>query len=179
MTDAGGAVPLSEMDRAIVREARAEIASTPPPANRGPYGCAVALAGVILLAVTSVIPADLAAVSFVRPFLVLGGVFMAVGGAVASFFGGSSATAAAGAAVEASLRRLEDPDSDRETLLRAATLLVSHATTSTGPATVRVFSEPELRERVAPVRLLVDSVERHLVDEYGQESTFTEASTDF
>lgn len=166
------------MDRAIVREARAEIASTPPPVSRGPYGCLLGIAGVVVLAVTSAIPSDVATVAFVRPFLLLGGVVMAVGGAVASFFGGSSATAAAGAAVEASLRRLADPESDRETLLRAATLLVSHATTSTGPATVRVFSESDVRERVAPARPLIESVERHLMDEYGQESTFLEPSAE-
>ncbi|PWG73494.1 hypothetical protein DF186_22785, partial [Enterococcus hirae] len=64
---------------------------------------------------------------FVAPFVTLLGVVLLLGGPVLLFLGAGSQGGAASAAVEAALRRIEDPDSDRETVVRAATVLVLHA----------------------------------------------------
>lgn len=164
---------LTDSDRAAIRETLDDLRATPVPADRGPLGCFGAIVGVVLLGIESVLP-DIAAIDFFRPFITLIAVVMIFVGIVSSFFGGASARTAARAAMEAALRRLEDPESDRDTLVRAATVLVSKATISTGPTTDRVFSEADVRERVAGVRSLIEVVERHMTAEFNVLPTFTE-----
>lgn len=80
---------------------------------------------------------------------------------------------AAQAAVEAALRRLEDPETDRETAVRAATVLIMHAFTSRGPTTVQTFEPDEVAERVGPRLSLVVAVERDLVADGSAYPMFT------
>lgn len=173
MTGVGGAAELSEADRSAIRETLDELKATPVPVNRGPSGCLVAIVGLLILAVERALP-EHPTVDFVRPFILLGGALAIAGGLVSSFFGGSSARTDARAAVEAALRRLEDAESDRDTLVRAATVLVAKSTISTGPSTDQIVSEPEVRDRVAAVRPLLEAVERHMTERFNYVPTFTD-----
>lgn len=130
-------------------------------------GCLVALGGGVVLlawpAVADFVPGG----GFVGPFVLLGATILLVGGIVWSFFGGSTGRAAAGAAVEASLRQLESGEEDREANLRAATLLITHAYVTQGPATAPTFDPDEVRGRLGRALPLVLAVERYLVEEVG------------
>lgn len=173
MNDGPAHLSLTDQDRMAIRETLDDLKATPIPVNRGPHGCLLALVGVGLLGAGRVLP-ESPAVDFFQPFVTLVAAGLMLFGIVTSFFGGSSARSEARAAVEAALRRLEDPESDRDTLVRAATVLVSKATISTGPATDRVVSESDVRERVARARPLLEAVERHMTDRFNYLPTFTE-----
>jgi hypothetical protein len=164
---------LNDRDRMIVREARTEIRETPLPESRGPVGCLGAIlgAGVLLVwpQLIDVIPGG----DFLSPFVMLLGVVLVVGGIVSSFFVGKK-TRSAHAAVEAALRQLESEAStaalssdERETALRAATLLISHAFISDGPSTVEGFDRAEAATRIGPAMGLVLGVQGVLEGELG------------
>ena len=164
---------LTDLDRMVVTEARAEIQDTPLPESRGPVGCVAALLGAGVLVVWPRLVGVVPGGDFVSPFVVLAGVVLVVGGFVSSFFVGRK-TRSAHAAVEAALRQLESdaPGSvlsgdDRETALRAATLLISHAFISDGPSTVEGFDREEAATRIGPAMPLVLGAQGVLEEELG------------
>jgi hypothetical protein len=170
-----GVVPesLTDRDRMIVREARAEILASPLPESRGPVGCLGALLGVVVLVVWPSLVGVVPGGDFVSPFVVLAGVVLVVGGLVSSLFVGRKARAAY-AGVEAALRQLEseaaggaDSGDERETALRAATLLISHAFISDGPTSVEGFDREEAALRIGSAMSLVLGVQGVLEDELG------------
>lgn len=164
MTDQGGEA-LDHVDRRVVRETLEEIRQTPVPAERGRYGCLAAVMGLVVLVawprVVDLVPGG----EFVSPFVWLAGIVLVLGGPAMALLGSGGGGREAAAAVEAALRRLEDPASDRETLLRAATLLVAHAYTARGPTTVQTFDTEEVAPRIGGRLPLVLAVERRLVEE--------------
>lgn len=156
---------LTDRDRLVIRETLEDIAERPLPPDLGPLGCVAGLAGAVVLVSWPWILKAIPAASFFTPFALTGGVLALVGGPVASFFRGGAGRAAAGAAVESALRHLEDPESDRETCVRATTLLLSHAFHSQGPTTVQIVSVEDAAPRIGKRMELVRAVERLLVDE--------------
>ena len=164
---------LTDLDRIVIRETRAEIKETPLPPDRGPLGCVAGLVGLVVLIAWPPVVEQIPAASFFTPFVMLGGVLALIGGPVASFFGGSSGRAAADAAAESGLRHLEDPRSDRETKLRAATLVISHAYISQGPSTVQLLDPAAAGERIAAEMPLVLATENLLVEEFGEYPVFS------
>lgn len=164
---------LTDRDRMIIRETRTEIRETPLPPDRGPLGCVAGLVGLVVLIAWPPIVRQVPAAAFFSPFVMLGGVLALIGGPVASFFGGSSGRSQAHAALESGLRHLEDAESDRETRLRAATLVISHAYISQGPTTSRMLDPDEARPRIGPAMPLVLGVEQFLEDEFSEYSIFS------
>jgi len=172
---------LNDRDRMIVHEARAEIRATPLPESRGPSGCVGALLGVGVLLVWPQLIDFVPGGDFASPFVVLAGVVLVVGGIVSSFFVGKK-TRSAHAAVEAALRQLESDvtstavsGEERETALRAATLLISHAFISDGPTTVEGFHRDEAATRIGAAMALVLGVQGVLEEELGVWIPFTVA----
>lgn len=164
---------LNDHDRMIIGEARAEIRDNPLPASHGPVGCIGALLGMGVLFVWPQLIDFIPGGDFLSPFVMLLGVVLVVGGIVSSFFVGKK-TRSAHAAIEAALRQLESEAStaglssdERETALRAATLLISHAFISDGPSTVRGFDRAEAATRIAPAMGLVLGVQGVLEAELG------------
>ena len=171
---------LNDRDRMIVGEARAEIRDAPLPESRGPVGCIGALLGVGVLLVWPQLIDFIPGGDFLSPFVMLLGVVLVVGGIVSSFFVGKK-TRSAHAAVEAALRQLESETSalsseERETTLRAATLLISHAFISDGPSTVAGFDRAEAATRIGPAMGLVLGVQGVLEGELGVWIPFEVAS---
>lgn len=169
---------LDEADRRVVRETLHEIRTAPAPAERGRLGCAAGILGLLILIgwprVADAVPGG----DFISPFVWLTGIVLLLGGPAVALFGAGGGGREAAAAVEAALRRLEDPKSDRETLLRAATLLVAHAYTARGPTTVQTFDAGEVAPRIGGRMDLVLAVERRLVEEGAAYPTFTLESDD-
>ena len=164
---------LSDLERRIVRETLEEIRVSPAPADRARFALPVALLGLVLVVgwprVVDAVPGG----DFVSPFVTLIGVVLVIGGPVLALLGRGGGRLAAGAAAEAALRRLEDPASDRETLIRASTLLVTHAYSSQGPATVETFDHDEARARAGSRLPLLMAVEGYLLDEGSAYPVFT------
>ncbi len=165
---------LTDTDRMLIREARDEIAGSPTPVNRGPIGCLAALMGLATLTVWPRVSELIPGADFFSPFVVLGGILMLIGGLVSSFFGGSSGRIAAEAAVESAARHLQAAESDRETRLRAATLLIMHAFVSSGPATTQTFEPVEMQRRIGDSMPLVLAVEGYLLGDEGGWSVFSD-----
>ena len=157
---------LSDRDRMLVRDARAEIAAAPLPASRGPVGCLAAVLGGAVLAAWPAVRDVLPIGDFVSPFVVLAGILLVAGGLFSSLLRGRG-TRAADAAVEAALRQLEGESRDRDVDLRAATLLISHAYVSDGPSTVRTFDPEDVAPRLGGRLPLVLAVQEALSDEPG------------
>lgn len=164
---------LDASDRRVVRETREELLAAPATPDRGRLGCPIAILGLLLLVgwprVADAVPGG----SFVSPFVLLAGALMLIGGPVLALAGGARDRRAAESAVEAALRRLEDPDTDREIALRAATVLIVHAFTSQGPTTVQTFEPNEVAERVSLRLPLVVAVERELLADGSAHPMFT------
>ena len=136
-------------------------------------GCVGALLGVGVLLVWPQLIDFIPGGDFLSPFVVLVGVVLVVGGIVSVFLVGKKPRSAR-AAVEAALRQLESQAStdtlsndERETTLRAATLLISHAFISDGPTTVEGFDRAEAATRIGPAMGLVLGVQRVLEGELG------------
>jgi hypothetical protein len=174
MTDPDGSAPehLTDRDRLVVREARREIVENPLPPSAGPVGCLAALLGGAALVAWPAVADFVPGGEFAGPFVLLGAVLALVGGVVWSLFGGSTGRTAAGAAVEAALRQLESGEGDRQANLRAATLLLTHAYVTQGPATTPTFDPDEVRPRLGGARPLVLAVERYLAQEVGAYPVF-------
>jgi hypothetical protein len=157
----------------VVREARAEIVAHASRPGRRPMGCLGVLGGLVALGLWPGLRDALPGGDFVSPFVGLGGILLAGAGLYALLLGGRKAPAAR-AAVEAALRQLSAPGPtsaglaeprDRETDLRAATLLVSHAWVSDGPVPVRTVDPSEVDARVGARLPLVIAVDRLLGEE--------------
>ena len=166
-------VQLTDHDRAVVREAREEIAASPPPTGRGPIGWFFGLVGAALLVAWRGLVERVPGGAFLNPFILMAGALTLVGGPAYALFGGGSTSGAARAAVEAALRLLESGEGERDEILRAATLLISHAYFGDGAATVQVFRPEDVRGRIASAEPLVVAVERYLVDAFGDRPILT------
>lgn len=164
---------LDETDRRIVRETLEEIRQAPAPAERGRYGCLAGLIGLVVLIAWPRVVEQVPGGDFVSPFVWLMGIVLILGGPALAVLGRGGGGREAEAAVEAALRRLEDGDSDRGTVLRAATLLLVHAYVSRGPTTVQTFDPPELASRIGSRLPVVQAVERRLVEEGATHPSFT------
>lgn len=157
---------LTEADRRIVWETLNQVEENLVVGPGGLYrlGCPSAILGAVLLVGWPRLRDAVPGGDFVSPFVLLAGVLLLLAPPLALFLarrgGGASAMA-----VEAALRRLEDPESDRETALRASALLVAHAFTGEGPTTVRTLDPAEVRERTGARMPLLLAVEEWLVAE--------------
>lgn len=156
---------LTDHDRRIVRETLEELEGATPAGSRAALGCPAALLGLLVLVAWPRIVHRVPGGDFVSPFVLLAGVILLLGGPVLALLGGGGGARAAEAAVEAALRRIEDPQADRETILRASTLLLTHAHVSRGPTTTHVFEAGEAAARIGDRLPLVEAVERHLEEE--------------
>lgn len=164
---------LSDRDRMTVRDTLAEIQAAPPPRNHAGLGCVLALPGFVILLVFPVVARRFAVGGgLATPVLVLGGLLLVVG-LVLWFTAGGLVRGHAIAAAEAALRNLEGGDEDREVLLRAATLLLTHAYATHGPATAETFDFDAGRQRLGPRLALVLAVEELLVGDGAIYPVFT------
>lgn len=156
---------LTDHDRRVVRETLADLEGATPPGGRAALGCPAAFVGLLVLVVWPRIVDGVPGGDFLSPFVLLGGVILLLGGPVLALLGGGGGARAAEAAVEAALRTLEDPQTDRETILRASTLLLAHAYVRRGPTTTHTFEPVETASRIGERLPVVEAVERHLVEE--------------
>jgi len=164
---------LSDFDRRVVREAVEDL-ETARDAGAGPrVGWALGAVGLVVIVGWWRFGGAVPAAQFVSPFVWLGGLLCALGGAVLALTGGAGGRRAAQAAVEAALRRLEDPASDRETVVRAAVLLLWHGSWREGTTTSPTFEAGPARERIGAVMPIVEEVERALVGRNLVASIFT------
>lgn len=169
---------LTDHDRLVVRESHEEIAATPPATGLGYLGCPVALLGIVIFVLWPQLLEAIPAASFFTPFVMLAAVLMVIAGPVAGFTSGGGGRGRSTAAVEAALRQLESGDGDRDVMLRAATLLISHAFVSQGPTTSQTYDVLEVTSRIGSALPLVLSAEAYLVEELGVHEVFTLPSGD-
>jgi hypothetical protein len=164
---------LSAHDVGILRDALEEIEAEPPPRDWGSVGCVGALVG---LALVVALPLLARSVEVPRPValaLLGAGAVLLVLGVVARTSAGGFARGRSIAAAEAALRQLESDDPDRETALRAATLLLVHAYAVYGPTASASFDFGEGRRRLGERMALVEAVERELLREGRVQPVFT------
>lgn len=154
---------LDDRERRLVRETREDLLAAPTPPHRAHFGCPVAILGLLLLLGWPQIADAVPGGGFISPFVLLAGALMLIGGPALALFGGGGTHRAAEAAVEAALRRLEDPETDGETAVRAATLLIVHAFSTRGPTMTETFRPDEVAERIGARMLLVIAVEEELL----------------
>lgn len=164
---------LTDHDRRVVQETLADLEGATPPGGRAALGCPAAFVGLLVLVVWPRIVHRVPGGDFVSPFVLLGGVILLLGGPVLALLGGGGGARAAEAAVEAALRTFEDPRADRETVLRASTLLLAHAHVSRGPTTIHAFEPDQAASRIGDRLAVVEAVERHLVEEGIAHPVFT------
>lgn len=166
-------LPLSDRDRLTVRDTLAEIQAAPPPRNQAGLGCVMALPGFFILLVFPVVARKFGVGGgMAMPVLVVGGLLLVVG-LVLWFTAGGLVRGHAIAAAEAALRTLESGDEDREVLLRAATLLLTHAYATHGPATAATFDFRAARFRLGGRLDLVLAVEAILLADEAIYPVFT------
>lgn len=157
----------------MVLETLAEIRAAPPPPNHAGLGCALALPGFALLLVFPVVARRFAiGAGWATPVLVAGGALLVVG-LILWFTAGGFVRGHAIAAAEAALRTLEGGEEDRDVLLRAATLLLTHAFATHGPATAETFDFQAARGRLGGRMDLVEAVEAVLLEEGAIYPVFT------
>lgn len=171
-----GEVVLTEADRRLIRETVDEVQGSPPPTVIARYGIPSVLLGGLLLFVWPRVSGTVPGGDFVSPFVTLCAVVLLLAGPALTLLGVGGGGRAATAAVEAALVRLRDPESDGETLVRAATILILHAYVRRGPATVEVFDTEEVRSTLGRHFGLVMAVEQYLVQEGKAYPAFTLAS---
>lgn len=164
---------LTDHDRLVVRESHEEIVATPPSKGLGYLGCPVALLGIVIFVLWPQLLGVMPAASFFTPFAMLAAVLMVIGGPVAGFASGGFVRGRSTAAVEAALRQLESGDGDRDVMLRASTLLISHAFVSQGPTTSQTYEVVEVMPRIGDELPVVLAVEAYLVEELGVHRVFT------
>ncbi len=164
---------LTDEDRRVVRETREELIARPRPSEGSAIGCPAAVLGAVVLVgwprIADLIPGG----SFVTPFVVLGGLALLLLGPIRAFTAAPSAFALSSAAVEAALRQLEYAEVDRETTLRAATVLVRHAYVSSGPTMTATFKPAEVAPRIGSAMALVVAVEEYLVTAFDDSPIFS------
>lgn len=166
--------PMHDSDRSIVRAALDEIRAAPGPPDRAPLGCTIALPGFAILLVFPLVGRMLGIGGGVAAVVLGLGIALLVVGLGLWFAAGGLVRGHFTAAAEAALRRLEDPaETDRETLLRAATLLLVHAHATYGPTTSAGFDFARARTRLGERIELVTAVERVLLDEEAIYPVFT------
>lgn len=164
---------LTDRDRLTVRDTLAEIRAVPAPRNHAGLGCVMALPGFVILLVFPVVARKFAVgAGMATPVLVVGGLLLVVG-LVLWFTAGALVRGHAVAAAEAALRTLEAGDEDGEVLLRASTLLLTHAYATQGPATARTFDFQAACPRLGARLDLVLAVEGLLVAEEAIHPVFT------
>ncbi|MEM7417030.1 MAG: hypothetical protein AAF389_16105 [Gemmatimonadota bacterium] len=152
---------LDAEDREIIAETHDELLERPPPVSRGPAGCVTGIAGLALLGAWPAVRGAVPGGDFLSPFVILIGVALVLLGPVAALLGrGGRRTARA--AIEAALVRLEDPESDREVCLRAATVLVCHAHLPGSSTPELVLDRSAALTRLGGRVDLVRAVEDHL-----------------
>ncbi len=161
-----------------MRQALHEIREQPLPPDRGPLGCAIALPGFAILLVFPVVGRLLSVGSGVATVAVGLGIVLLVVGLGFWFSAGGQARRHASAAAEAALRRLDGGEDDRETVLRAATLLLANAFAARGPTRYASFDVEDVRRRLGDRLPLVTSVERFLRQEEAIYPVFTEGASD-
>jgi hypothetical protein len=155
---------LNDRDRLAVRDAVEEILAD-QPRDLASLGCLVVLPGVLILLVVPVVGRFLGIGSgLATAAIIVGVILLAVGVAMwmgaPRFLRGRST-----AAVEAALRQLQQEGEEREVLLRAATLLLTHAHATVGATTSLSLSVDEARRRLGTLLPLVVEVERYLLAE--------------
>jgi hypothetical protein len=168
-------IPLSDNDRALVRQTLHEIREAPPPRDRGPVGCVVALPGFVILLVFPPAARILGVGSTLGGVAIGIGVVLVVVGVALWFGAGRFVRGHAVAAAEAALRTLEAGEEDRTVMLRAATLLLTNAYATYGSSATRSFDPEDARRRLGERRALVVEVEELLVDEGAVDPVFTAA----
>lgn len=167
--------PLTDADRLVARGTLEEIRATPPPRSWAGVGCVLALPGFVLLLVFPVVARRFALGAGVATPVLVVGISLLVVGLLLWFTAGGFVRRSAAAAAEAALRTLEGDEDDRELLLRGATLLLTHAYATQGPATARTFDLDAARRRLGGRLELVVAVERFLLDEGAIHPVFTAA----
>jgi hypothetical protein len=169
--------PLSDADISVIRETLAEIRAAPPPRDFGGAGCAVSVLALALLLGFPALGRKLAVgTGTATTVLVAGGVLLIVG-IVLRLTAGGFVRGHAIAAAEAALRVLEAGEGDRETQLRAATLLLCHAFATYGPTTSEAFDFAAARARVGARLELVTAVEAFLLAEKAIYPVFSSGDT--
>lgn len=170
---------LDSEDVAIVRDAMDEIEAEPPPKNWGGVGVVAAVMGAVTLVGVPLAGrfGELPRAAVVTALAV--GAVLVVLGVVARASAGGFARGRSVAAAEAALRQLESDEDDRETTLRAATLLLAHAYAMYGPKVQASFDFVDGRRRLGERLALVEAVEEELVRNRRIHAVFTdEASGD-
>jgi len=166
---------LSAHDLGIVREALADIEAEPPPKDWGAVGVAVALVGLVVLVGVPLLARTMSVPHGVVIAALTAGAAMVVLGVVARASAGGFARGRSIAAAEAALRHLESDDPDRETALRAATLLLVHAYAMYGPKPSASFDFLAGRRRLGERMAVVEAVERELLRDGRIDPVFTDA----
>jgi hypothetical protein len=156
--------PLTDPDRLAVRDALEEIRAH-PPRDIAPIGCLVTLPGFLILLVAPVAGRMLGwGRGFATAVLVIGVSLLAVG--IGMWVGAPGLIRNhSKAAAEAALRQLEQGAEDRHVLLRAATLLLTHAHATVRGTTSVCIDTPHALMRLGSRAPLVVQVERHLLAE--------------
>jgi hypothetical protein len=155
---------LNDRDRLAVRDALEEILAD-QPRDLASLGCLVVLPGVLILLVVPVVGRLLGLASGLATGAIVAGVILLVVG-IAMWLGAPGLIRGRStAAAEAALRQLEQGEEDREVMLRAATLLLTHAHATVGATTSLSLSVGEARERLGALLPLVVEVERFLLEE--------------
>lgn len=169
----GVSIPLSDDDRALVRQTLQEIREAPAPRDRAPMGCVVALPGFVILLIFPMVARIIGAGSTLGATLIGVGIVLVVVGVAIWFGAGGFVRGHALAASEAALRTLESEEVEREVELRAATLLVARAYATYDQRTTRSFDPVEARHRLGERVELVLEVERLLVGDGSVDPVFT------
>jgi hypothetical protein len=159
---------LRDEDAAVVREAMDEILGTPPPPDRGPAGCVVALPGFVMLLLYPPVARMLGLPGWLAVVVVSAGILFLAVGLILWFTAGTLGRRHAVAAAEAGLRALESwspEQGDREEALRAATLMLMNSFAQSGTTAVTTFDADDARRRIAHRMPLVEAVERYLLEQ--------------
>ena len=159
-----GEVVLSEADRRVIRETAEDVRSSPPPSVHARLGIPAAVTGGIILFGWPRVVGQVPGGDFVSPFVTLFAVVLVFGGPALALLGAVGGGRSR-LAVQAALARFDDPESDDETLIRAATLLVLHAHERRGRTTVEVFDPSTVGTALGSRLALVEAVEEYLVEE--------------
>jgi hypothetical protein len=169
---------LSAHDVGIVRDAFGDIEAEPPPKDWGAVGVAAALVGLVVVVGVPLLARTMSVPHGVVIAALTAGAALVVLGVVARMSAGGFARGRSIAAAEAALRQLESDDPDRETALRAATLLLVHAYAMYGPKPAASFDFAAGRRRLGERMSMVEAVERALLREGRIDPVFADAPSD-
>jgi hypothetical protein len=155
---------LNDRDRLAVREALEEILAD-QPRDLASLGCLVVLPGVLILLVVPVVVRLLGIGSGLATAAIVAGVILLVVGITMWMGAPGLIRGRSTAAAEAALRQLEQGEEDREVMLRAAALLLTHAHATVGATTSLSLSVDDARKRLGVMLPLVVEVEHFLLAE--------------